>query len=147
VAVGLEHLEKKRTGRPKGSKTSPAWVRALRWAERNLGKPDAEAQAPSELARYLLALGREHPDRFLACLALLEPLRCVGPGSRLPFRLTLSAAPHNDFVRLLERYRASLPWVCKVSCYKLVQRCEYDRPGTPVVSELVFEIVPLDDKG
>lgn len=70
--MGLKDLEGKRTGRPRGSKSTPAWVRDLRWTSRNLGNPDAEP--PSELARCLLALGREHSDRFLACLAILDGL-------------------------------------------------------------------------
>jgi hypothetical protein len=65
--MGVEHLQGMRTGRPKGSKTSPAWVRALGWAERNLDNTDAVP--PSALSGRLLAFGREQPDKFLACLA------------------------------------------------------------------------------
>jgi hypothetical protein len=68
--MGVDHLQGKRTGRPRGSKTTPAWVRDLRWAERHLGRPDAAP--PSPLAARLLALGREQPDKFLACLALRD---------------------------------------------------------------------------
>jgi hypothetical protein len=63
----VEHLDGKRTGRPRGSRSTPAWVRDLRWAGRHLGDP--EAAPPSPLAGRLLAWGREQPDRFLACLA------------------------------------------------------------------------------
>jgi hypothetical protein len=45
-------------------------VRDVRWASRHLGKPDAEP--PSDGARFLLAWGREHPDRLLALLARLD---------------------------------------------------------------------------
>jgi hypothetical protein len=67
--MGVEHLEGKRTGRPKGSKSRP-WIRALRWACRNLDRPNAVP--PSPLAEHYLALGRERPDQFLACLAALD---------------------------------------------------------------------------
>jgi hypothetical protein len=68
--MGVEHLQGKRTGRPRGSKSTPHWVRALRWAERNLDNP--AATPPSPLAAKLLGLGREQPDKFLACLALRD---------------------------------------------------------------------------
>jgi hypothetical protein len=68
--MGVEHLHGKRTGRPRGSKSTPPWVRALGWAERHLGRPDVVP--PSPLAAQLLALGREQPDKFLACLALRD---------------------------------------------------------------------------
>jgi hypothetical protein len=68
--MGLEHLQDKRTGRPRGSKSSPRWLRDAHWAYRNLGKPDSEP--PTALAGLLVALGREHPDRFAACLATLD---------------------------------------------------------------------------
>jgi hypothetical protein len=67
--MGVEHLQGKRTGRPRGSKSRP-WLRAIRWACRHVDRPDAVP--PSPLAGYYLALGREHPDRFLACLAALD---------------------------------------------------------------------------
>src|SRR5436309_9031086 len=68
--MGLEHLNGKRTGRPRGVKSAPRWQRDVRWVYRNLG--NAGARPPSELARRLLALALEHPDRFVACLAHLE---------------------------------------------------------------------------
>lgn len=67
--MGIEHLEGKRTGRPRGSKSSP-WLRDARWAYRNLDNQDAKP--PSALSGRLLQLGRKHPDRFAACLARLE---------------------------------------------------------------------------
>jgi hypothetical protein len=44
--MGLQHLEGKRTGRPRGSKTSPLVDRDVRWAYRNLGTPDAVPPSP-----------------------------------------------------------------------------------------------------
>jgi hypothetical protein len=68
--MSVEHLHGKRTGRPRGSKSTSPWRRDALWAYRHLGRPDA--QPPSELAKLLLALGREQPDRLFACLALLD---------------------------------------------------------------------------
>jgi hypothetical protein len=48
----------------------PPWNRDVLWAYQNLDNP--EAVPPSALAGRLLALGREHPDRLLACLALVS---------------------------------------------------------------------------
>jgi len=67
--MGVEHLQGKRTGRPRGSKSRP-WVRALGWAYRNMDKPDAEP--PTPLAARLLALARADMAAFLRCLAALE---------------------------------------------------------------------------
>jgi hypothetical protein len=67
--MGVQHLEGKRSGRPRGSKSRP-WLRALRWACRNLHRPNAVP--PTPLAEHYLALGRERPDQFLACLATLD---------------------------------------------------------------------------
>jgi len=66
----VAHLQDRRTGRPRGARSAPAWLRAARWAHRNLGKP--EAVPPSALAGRLLALGQEHPDRLAVCLDKLE---------------------------------------------------------------------------
>jgi hypothetical protein len=68
--MSVDHLHDKRTGRPPGSKSTPRWVRDVRWAYRHLGKPDAVP--PSALAGFLVALAREHPDRFITCLALAD---------------------------------------------------------------------------
>jgi hypothetical protein len=67
--MGVEHLQGKRTGRRPGSKSAPPWVRDVRWAYRNLGKPDAVP--PSDGARFWLTVAREQPDKFFACLVLL----------------------------------------------------------------------------
>jgi hypothetical protein len=70
--MGIEHLQGRRSGRPRGVKSAPPWVRAARWALENLDTPDAVP--PSALAARLLALGREHPDRLAVCLASLEAI-------------------------------------------------------------------------
>lgn len=70
--MALKDLQLKRSGRPKGSKTSPLWVRAARWACENLDNPDAVA--PSPLACQLLAFGRKNPHKLAICLAQLDAL-------------------------------------------------------------------------
>jgi hypothetical protein len=79
--MSVEHLEGKRTGRPRGSKSSPLWLRAARWALRNLDSPDAVP--PSALARRLVALGRKRPDRLVLCLDTLEAARQKRAASRV----------------------------------------------------------------
>jgi hypothetical protein len=64
--MAIKDLEGKRTGRRLGSKSRPPWERDLRWAYKNIGKPDAEP--PSEFARGLRELGREHPDKLFDLL-------------------------------------------------------------------------------
>jgi hypothetical protein len=68
--MALKDLDGKRTGRPKGSRTTSRVRRDILWAYRHLGKPDAKP--PSAGARLWAALAREHPARFLACVARLE---------------------------------------------------------------------------
>src|SRR5438552_16411764 len=70
--MGVEHLQGKRTGRPRGSKSTPAWARDVRWVQKHLGQP--AATPPTPLAGLLLNLGREHPEKFVACLTLADPL-------------------------------------------------------------------------
>jgi hypothetical protein len=64
--MAIKDLEGKRTGRRPGSKSRPPWERDLRWAYKNIGRPDAEP--PSEFARSLRELGREHPDKLFDLL-------------------------------------------------------------------------------
>ena len=71
--MGLEHLQGKRTGRPRGSKSTPRWIRDARWAIENLDSLDAVP--PTALARRLHALGHKHPDRLVVCLARLDAVR------------------------------------------------------------------------
>lgn len=68
--MGLVHRQGKHTGRPPGSKSTPSWVRAARWARDNLN--NTGAVPPSALAGHLLSLGREHPGRLVVCLTRLE---------------------------------------------------------------------------
>jgi hypothetical protein len=73
--MGVDHLATKRTGRRRGSKNGPPWLRDLRWVSRNLGKKDAEP--PTELSAFLLDWAREHPDRFHAWV-----IRTEGPAPK-----------------------------------------------------------------
>ncbi len=75
--MGLQHLEGKRSGRPRGARTTPQWVRAVRWASKYLG--DLDAVPPSDLAGRLVTMGREHPDKLIHCLALVDALTSKAP--------------------------------------------------------------------
>jgi hypothetical protein len=115
--MGLQHLAGKRTGRPKGSRSKPRWLRDLAWAEKNLGNPDA--QPPSELARRLRDLGRARPDQFLACLALRDVMRRAGKegyhhAEPLRFPIDAFAYASPELMRQLQRYQGDLPWFCKI---------------------------------
>jgi hypothetical protein len=68
--MALKDLDGRRTGRPKGSRTTSRVRRDILWAYRHLDKPGA--RPPSAGARLWAALAREHPARFLACVARLE---------------------------------------------------------------------------
>jgi hypothetical protein len=63
----VAHLQGKRTGRRKGSRSRPHWLRAIRWAESQIERPGGKP--PSKLASLLFALGQEHPDRLAMCIA------------------------------------------------------------------------------
>jgi hypothetical protein len=67
--MSVDHLAGRRSGRPRGSKTTPAWVRDATWCYRNLDNPDAEP--PSPFAKRLLDQARQRPDLLLVALAQL----------------------------------------------------------------------------
>jgi hypothetical protein len=68
--MNTAHLDGKRTGRPRGTKSTPAWARDAKWAFRHFNDPDAVP--PSEFARCLRDQARQRPDLLLAVLAQLE---------------------------------------------------------------------------
>jgi hypothetical protein len=144
--MGVEHITREmRTGRPRGSKSAPSWVRDVRWAYRNLGRPEAEP--PSELAKLLVSMGREQPERFLACLAALESLAPKAEEPRVngaqvngagrpangvqvdgwPQRVMTVPVPWDVLLSRLMRYRASVPSDCEVVA------CAVDRARGGVV--------------
>jgi hypothetical protein len=71
--MGVEHLQGKRTGRPRGSKNLPRWVRYVAWAEKNVGRTDATP--PSPFAAFLRAMAREEPDKFVSYLVGADAVR------------------------------------------------------------------------
>jgi hypothetical protein len=75
--MALKDLDGRRTGRPKGAKTTSRVRRDILWAYRNLDKP--EARPPSAGAKLWAALARDEPARFLACLARLEAQPAADP--------------------------------------------------------------------
>src|SRR5262249_11515682 len=70
VTMGLKDVEGKRSGRPRGAKTSSRVKRDIMWAYRNLANPDAKP--PSAGAMLWANLARQQPGHFLACLVQLE---------------------------------------------------------------------------
>jgi hypothetical protein len=68
--MSVAHLEGRRTGRPRGSRSTPPWKRDALWAYRH--HDDRDAVPPSEFARRLREQAWERPDLLLAALALLD---------------------------------------------------------------------------
>jgi hypothetical protein len=79
--MGVEQLEGKRTGRPRGRKSRPRWQRDLEWAYRHLGQ---DVEPSSAGAKYFLDLAKERPGEFLACLAQLDKVSDRKPESSAP---------------------------------------------------------------
>jgi hypothetical protein len=71
--MGVDHLQGRRTGRPRGAKTTPPYIRAARWAYENLDVADAVPQ--SALAARLLAFWRKRPDRLVVYMATLDEMK------------------------------------------------------------------------
>jgi hypothetical protein len=65
----LEHLQGKRTGRPRGSKSSSPLKRDLRWACRNLGK---DVEPPTAGAKFWADMARNEPEKFVKAVAELD---------------------------------------------------------------------------
>jgi hypothetical protein len=61
--MALKDLEGKRTGRPRGAKTTSRVQRDLEWAYRHLDKPDAKPPSPG--AKQWAEYARRQPDKFL----------------------------------------------------------------------------------
>jgi hypothetical protein len=70
ATMGIKDLEGKRTGRPRGAKTTSRVRRDILWAYRNLGNPDAKPPSPG--AKLWADLARQQPGQFLACLVRFE---------------------------------------------------------------------------
>ncbi len=68
--MGLEHLQGKRTGRPRGARTKSRLRQDIAGAYRNQGKPDA--QPPSAGAGLWQKLAREQPAIFLECVVRVD---------------------------------------------------------------------------
>jgi hypothetical protein len=68
--MGVEHLEGRRTGRPRGSKTTSRVRRDMMWAYHHLD--DADVKPPSAGAKMWSDLARSQPGNFLSCLVSLE---------------------------------------------------------------------------
>jgi hypothetical protein len=78
--MGVDHLQGKRTGRPRGAKTTPPYIRAARWAYENLDV--ADAVPPSPLAARLIAFWRKRPDRLVVYMATLDEMKRKADGRK-----------------------------------------------------------------
>jgi len=67
--MSVAHLQHKRTGRPRGSKSSSPLKRDLMWAYRNLGK---DVEPPTDGARYWAKMASEQPEKFVAAMKVLD---------------------------------------------------------------------------
>lgn len=67
--MSIDHLQDRRTGRPRGSKSKSPALKGLIWASRNIGK---DAVPPTEAARYWVDMAKEDPDKFVAAVAALD---------------------------------------------------------------------------
>lgn len=68
--MGLKDLEGKRTGRPRGAKTTSRVRRDILWAYRNLDNPDAKPPSPG--AKMWAEHARKQPAHFLGCVVRVE---------------------------------------------------------------------------
>lgn len=94
--MSVAHLNGKRTGRTKGSKSRPYWRRAVEWVQRHLG--DLDAVPPSPLAKLLLQQAQTRPDLFTLMLATIEQRQAPSP------------APNKEPVHLgMNSYERPLP--------------------------------------
>lgn len=66
----FDHLQGKRSGRPRGSKSSSPVKRDLAWASRNLGKDDVVPPTPGAL--FWLNLARHDPARFVDAVVAMD---------------------------------------------------------------------------
>lgn len=66
--MGVQHLDGRRTGRPRGTRSTPQWQRDMLWVARHLG---TDTVPPSPGARLWSSFATAHPDRFIACIIQL----------------------------------------------------------------------------
>jgi hypothetical protein len=130
----LEHLQGKRTGRPRGSKSSSPLKRDLRWACRNLGK---DVEPPTAGAKFWSEMARNEPEKFVKAVAELDAAN--GPSRNKPDesqnrkpetyagqRLKRTFLAERDLLRLLRSFPGvDIPIDSKVVGYALAR----DRDG------------------
>lgn len=150
--MALKHLDGNRTGRPPGSKNRPPWVRAALWAFKHLD--DEDAVPPSPLARRLLELGREHPDKLLAVLLKIDGARSSPKADSAPRVSKKTEAPSRRLrkvslsgSRLFETLGLELSRVPRLPPYVEIVGIAVSTRGAPTTLTLrspMFEEVPED---
>jgi hypothetical protein len=131
--MAFQDLEGKRTGRPRGAKTSSRVWRDLMWVYRHL---NTDAKPPSPGARLWLELARNNPGEFLRCV--LEADRKASRQTRETLRAARRVrklfVPWNHLVHYLVGGRA--PTISNLpTCFGCLSAA-YD----PVRQGLVFTI-------
>jgi hypothetical protein len=98
--MALEDLNGKRTGRPRGAKTSSRVRRDLMWVYRNL-HTNAKPRSPGE--RLWLELARTNPGEFLRCV--------LGADRRASRAATSQSADSKEVLSAARRVRKLfVPW-------------------------------------
>ena len=104
--MALKDLEGKRTGRPRGARTTSRLRRDAAWAYRHLDHPDARPPSPG--AKMWAQLAREEPGRFLSCVALLEG---EGPGQDRDGGAEEKVTPAGRLMKLFVHQRQLVAWL------------------------------------
>jgi hypothetical protein len=67
--MATAHLQGKRTGRPRGSKSLSPVQRGLVWASKHLGQ---NIEPPTPAAKFFVDMAREEPAKFVSAVAALD---------------------------------------------------------------------------
>jgi hypothetical protein len=121
--MALQDLEGKRTGRPRGAKTSSQVWRDLMWVYRNLDRPDAKP--PTNGARMWMDYARTNPGDFLACVLRADVVRDQsqetrkpGAPAKPPQRVQMLCVPEDRLINYLKGSRdrriTNLPSDCQI---------------------------------
>jgi hypothetical protein len=108
--MSIDHLAGKRTGRPRGSKSTLSLKRDLLWVARHLGKEGA--QPPTDGAKFWLMVARERPDKFILAITAMEAasqLAVCGPP--IDFVGQPVKAIHLDHQQVLRALRTCRPYM------------------------------------
>ena len=112
--MNVAHLQGKRSGRPRGTKSTSPVARDLRWVARNLGK---DLEPPSPGAAFWAKMAHDEPDKFVSAVAALEAAntrtRDEEPKSNTVDhagqQLKMIFLTERDVLKKMRSYRANMP--------------------------------------